>query len=459
MISSPGALVGRLLGMTKGEGLRAQLLRGGMGSISVKLGQTILTFLVSVVLARMLGSEGFGVYSFVYALIMVMAMPAQFGLANLAMRETAKAQADGHWGLMHGLWRWVNTAASVLSFSLLIGAGILAWIFSGYFTLVQIATFAWGMALLPLVLFSNLRGGILRGLRHVVAGQIPEFVVRPGVLVVLVLSVGLLWPNTRFTAPMAMALHVLAGMAAFLVGVGFLWRLRPTSVRRAALSIYDTRAWIASAIPLAFVAGMQVVNRHTDIVMLGFITAAEDVGVYRVVAQGGILVTFGLQAVNMVVAPRFAQLRNTDDMIRLQRIVTMSARASFLIALPVVFCFVIWGSEILQVVFGPEFVRGHTPLVILAFGQLVNAGMGSVGFLLNMTGHERDTARGVAVAACCNIILNLILIPPFGMNGAALATALTLVIWNALLAYSARKRMGIVSGGFTRATYQANWSK
>jgi O-antigen/teichoic acid export membrane protein len=69
--------------------------------------------------------------------------------------------------------------------------------------------------------------------------------------------------------------------------------------------------------------------------------------------------------------------------------------------------------------------------------------MGSVAQLLNMTGHERDMARGVVIAAISNIVLNAVLIPPFGMQGAAIATATTLLIWNYLLYRDVKYRLGI----------------
>jgi O-antigen/teichoic acid export membrane protein len=83
--------------------------------------------------------------------------------------------------------------------------------------------------------------------------------------------------------------------------------------------------------------------------------------------------------------------------------------------------------------------------VILAFGQLINVLFGPVGILLNMTGHERDTMRGLTMAAVLNVLLSLTLIPMFGINGAAIASAITLVICNVLLWKSVRKRLDIQS--------------
>ncbi|MFO7971597.1 MAG: polysaccharide biosynthesis C-terminal domain-containing protein, partial [Desulfobacterales bacterium] len=115
--------------------------------------------------------------------------------------------------------------------------------------------------------------------------------------------------------------------------------------------------------------------------------------------------------------------------------------------LTVVFFFAL-GRPLLGLVFGAVFVNSYLPLVILMAGQMVNSAAGSVAFLLNMTGHERDTAKGVACAAGINIVLNLILIPPLGINGAATATAVSMVVWNVLLWWMVRKRLRINSMAF-----------
>ncbi|MCK5230488.1 MAG: polysaccharide biosynthesis C-terminal domain-containing protein [Desulfobulbaceae bacterium] len=87
-------------------------------------------------------------------------------------------------------------------------------------------------------------------------------------------------------------------------------------------------------------------------------------------------------------------------------------------------------------------------MAILAAGQLINAAMGSMGFLLNMTGYERDVARTLLMTAGLNILLNLALIPTFGMAGAASATAVSLTLWSILLYRIVKRRIGINSTAF-----------
>jgi O-antigen/teichoic acid export membrane protein len=104
-------------------------------------------------------------------------------------------------------------------------------------------------------------------------------------------------------------------------------------------------------------------------------------------------------------------------------------------------------------VFGAEYESAYVPLVILCVGQLVNASMGSVGALLNMTGHERDTTKSILVAAVVNVALNLSLVPHWGIIGAAVATASTLTVWNLIMWHKVRARIGIEPSLFFRRRY------
>ena len=98
--------------------------------------------------------------------------------------------------------------------------------------------------------------------------------------------------------------------------------------------------------------------------------------------------------------------------------------------------------------FGQEFVSGSPALIILSGAQLVNAAAGSVGLTLMMTGHERSTAYGLFVSAVVNVVLNAVLIPQFGVVGAAVATATSTILWNVLLIIEVYRKLGIDSTAF-----------
>lgn len=430
--------------ITKRNDLPGQVVRGGIGSLAIKAAHAALGFMLAVVLARVLGPEGYGIYSFALAIIMFTAIPSQVGIPRLVVRETARTQADADWGLMRGLWRWSNTAVFGASALGMLAVGAIL-VFVGTSTEHgRTATIGTGIALIPLIALANVRAASLRGLHLVVLGQLPESVFRPTILLLLIAGwITIFGSSNSLTSQTAMGLHILAAGITFLIGSLMLLKAQPEAISRRPILRHESIAWRKAIIPLAMITGLQSINNHADLIILGIFRPNDEVGIYRAVFQIALLVIFGLQAINQVLQPHFARLHRQGAMRKLQDLVSQSAKTILVLALPPVAIFVFFGPEILGWVFGDKFKTGGTPLSILAFGQLINAGIGSVGVLLTMTGHERDALRGVAVAAISNIALNFILIPHFGMTGAATASTLTLIIWNFLLRHSVKKRLAL----------------
>jgi O-antigen/teichoic acid export membrane protein len=439
--------------LIQGSGLRAQLFRRGIGSIVVKASGMLLSLALAIILARTLGPEGYGIYTYTFALVSLLAIPAQLGLPALVIRETAKAQASENWGLMRGCWRWATLVASALSLTLTFISSAIAWILANNFADIQLTTFALGLLLIPLITLGNLRGAALQGLRHVVLGQLPETLVRPGILLYLLGITTLFWPSGSLTAAGAMALHGLAAAIAFTTGVWLLWRTRPAPIQANPAPVYHCRSWLASTLPLAFIAGMGIINQQTDILMLGFFTTADKIGIYRVSLQGASLVSFGLTAIGMVTWPYFARFHEQGDMASFQKVATLSARGMLSLALPFTIIFIIFGEGLLNFIFGRAYTDAYLPLIILAIANMIHAAFGTVGPLLNMTGNEKTTAKGIAIAASCNIFFNLILIPYFSILGAAIATSIALVIWNFVLWRAVRHKLGVDSSVFNLTNY------
>jgi len=441
---SEGLLV--LFRRLAGQTVNSRLGREALWSLGLKIVYTGFAFLSTIMLARLLGAAGYGVYAWVYALTALLSVPSQFGLPNLVLRETARGMAKGDYGTVKGVWTWSGRIALGISLGLVGLAALAAWLFREAFPGERLTTFAWALALVPLVVLGKLRGAALQGLHRIIEGQLPENLVRPALLVLLMAGETLLFGHALSPGD-AMVLHVLAAAVAFGAGTWMLWRATPNTVRFAR-PLFENKAWFLSTLPLAIIAGLNLVNRQADILILGFFVPPADIGVYRVAAQTSLLACFGLEAMNMVVAPRFAHLYARGEMARLQRIVTASARGILGFNLAVTGGFVVLGRPLLRVVFGPAYEAAYLPLMILLGGQMINSAAGSVGFLLNMTGHEREAALGMGVAAALNILLNLLLIPLWGIQGAAVATGVSLIAWNVLLSWKVRKRLGINSLAF-----------
>jgi O-antigen/teichoic acid export membrane protein len=165
--------------------------------------------------------------------------------------------------------------------------------------------------------------------------------------------------------------------------------------------------------------------------------------VYQVVLRGANLIPFFLYSVNDVLAPNISKLYIDNDMSSLQNIITTSARIVFLFTLPVAFVMIFFGKWLITLFFGAEFAYGALPLSILSAAHLITVSMGCTIILLNMTYNERETLKVFIIAASLNIILNAILIPNFGINGAAIATSVSFVFLNLISVIKVIKKIGI----------------
>lgn len=435
----------RLATLWQRNALAGDLLRGGLGSLTARMAEVFLGLVLLALLARGLGAEGLGVYAFSLALVSVLSVPARLGLPPLLVRETARGQAADDWAPVRGLWHLSSLLAFGVSVALGLFLAFFIWAGAVQDEILR-RTLLWSLPLIPLSALVQTQSAKLRGLRHVVAGTVPAMVIRPVLLIVLV-TIVLLTPVFRLTPPLAMGQTVFAALIALIFVVWRLRRVRPVQMNKTT-PVYKNSIWLRSAWPLALSQGLEQINRYLDIMLLGVLAVTIEVGVYRVAAQGALLVSLGLTALTMVIAPFVTRLNDRQEIEKLQKLATYTARAAVAFAIPAVLAFALIGDWLLSTIFGQDFSAAYWPLLILAIGQLGNTAFGACGLLLKMTGHEKEVANSVAGAASINVFANILLIPIFGVTGAAVATALSLVLWNIWLWQKVKKRLGIKSSAF-----------
>ena len=421
--------------------LREQLLKAASGTLLLRVTSLVAMFIGSVVLARALGPAGLGVYSLVFAIVTLLALPAQVGIPTLLVRETAKAQAKEDWSVLSGLWRWSTRIIFLSSMLITLGAFLVVLMGGERLGSELVYTLMAGLVLVPLIALGNARGAALRGLRFIVRGQLPETVIRPVLLLVFV--GGLLALGANVSSEKAMALHAAAAAIAFLIGAALLWRARPNAMIGVEADFSRTQQWLKAAIPLALIGALQIVSNQAGILLLGGFRAEDEVGIYKVATSAATLTLFGLQVVNLVMAPHMARLHAISDFERLQRLASVGAMVSSVLVLPALLVFIFIGDWLLALVYGAEFKAAYLPLIILTVGQVINALFGSVGLLLNMTGHERAAARWLTVSVLSNIGLGVLLIPQYGVLGAAVASVASLIIWNIAFWQLAKNKLGV----------------
>jgi O-antigen/teichoic acid export membrane protein len=431
----------RAVSDASGSGAFARFARAVLGAGTAKIANALLVLATSVLLARVLGADGYGVYSFAFALVSVLAIPAHAGIPTLVTREVAKYHLRSDWAMLRGLVRRANQLVVLFAAVVVPATAAVMYVASRFGERPFAGTIAWALLLIPLIALGKVRAAALAGYRRVVQAQLPELLVTPALLLTFTAIAAGARP---LTPEIAMALHGLAAVIAFGVGMALLARATPAEVQ-AAPPRYETRAWLQSVLPISFIAGMQILNTQASLLTLGAFNSPAEVAHYRVATQIASVVSLILMVTNAVIAPQISRSYHAGNTAELQTITTWSARVTALAAVPLAIVIALFGRELLRLAFGAQFEAAYAPLLLLTGAQLVNALMGSVALLLNMTGHERDTARALLISAVLTVVLTLALTPAFGTTGAATATTIGIAVWNTLLYRRVKERLGISS--------------
>jgi O-antigen/teichoic acid export membrane protein len=303
----------------------------------------------------------------------------------------------------------------------------------------MVLPFSIALISLPIISLRNIRLAVMGGLHRVVIGWLPEMLLEPLLFIIGILIISLIF-KTKLSSVEIVVIYVFVTAITLLIGNCLLNRFLPPVIKEI-IPQYQVKSWLTSALPLMLLGGMQIINSRIDILMLGAIKGTEAVGIYMAIIRGTQLISFILIAVNNVLAPTFASLYAQNHREQLQKVISQSSRGILFISLPIAASLIIFGHWYL-LLFGSEFIQGKNALIVLSIGQLINTATGSVGVLLNMTGHERYTTISVSASALLNVIGNALLIPLWGINGAAIATTISMIFFNLTKAHWAYKKLG-----------------
>lgn len=431
------------------QNLRHKLARAfkgriGQSSLAIFINKIIHTgtsFVISVALARLLGVDRYGQYVFAVSWLVLLGVPAGLGVEGLLVRNVASYTAREAWALARGVMRWAFF--SVAGVSLLVGGVAAAgawWYYHARDPLIMVMLW-FVCTLLPFTTLSRQQAAVLNGLRRPAVGQLPQLVVQPTVTLLLV-GVAVLGFAVVPAANVFLVLYGVASVAALLLAVTLTARLMPAPMRQVQPA-YHVREWWQSVPAFLLSASAAVIIERTDLLMLGVIREFSEVSVYSAALRGASQVLFVPLILNTVLAPELARAHTQGNRRELQRIVDLGVSARFLSTIPFVIGFVLFGRWFLWL-YGEEFTAGYVPLLILTVGQFTVATLQISNQTLSMTGHQHLTATCIGIGAVVNVLLNALLIPPYGMYGGAIATSVSLILSYGLATWLVWRRLGIV---------------
>jgi O-antigen/teichoic acid export membrane protein len=290
----------------------------------------------------------------------------------------------------------------------------------------MLATFLLALPLIPVLVLVRTKQAMVRGLMRLGRGQVAEGLVLPATFLGLLTLMALdLVPRDPRSA---MALQVVASLAALAWAASVLRASLPPEVRDAPAELARSHWWQAS-LTMFFITAVRVVNSKADVLLLGAFQGAESVGLYNAAARGAELTTLPVVVAGVILAPRFASLHARGAHDELWKLFWIGTAAMALSSAPLAGGLLLFGEQALGL-FGPEFPAGNRVMTILVLGQWLTAATGPAGPMLVMTGRERITMGWVVGGTMLNVTLNLLLIPTWGAEGAALATATSMGVLN-----------------------------
>jgi O-antigen/teichoic acid export membrane protein len=404
-----------------------ELLSGASSALVIKAAGLGLGYAFAVAVTRSAGADAWGVFSLCFTVLTLASIAARMGTDTALLRLMAAGQggrAEAA-GLVRVATRLVLPSAVVCALAVHFGAEVLAGrIFHKPQLAAAIRTAAWGV---PPVALSLLLSQGLRGLRRVAEYSFFDLVAR-------FLSALALFPLAlRLTTP------ELAPVLAFVIGAYLVAAANLLVMRSRVRGLPQgdpARAWsgggralLAIGFPLLLASSAVYLKGWVDTVMLGIMRTEAEVGVYNLALKLATLAGLPLVAVNSIAAPRFAAAYGRGDQAALRREVEHSGRLILVSSVPIAAVLIIFAGPLLSV-FGREVAVGVPTLRVLTLGFLLSALVGSVGYLLQMTGRQWFFQAVTTVTLVFNVLSNLLLIPRFGIMGAGISTAAGLVVWN-----------------------------
>jgi O-antigen/teichoic acid export membrane protein len=188
------------------------------------------------------------------------------------------------------------------------------------------------------------------------------------------------------------------------------------------------RKLLTFSVPTGFAGTFTLLTDWTGRLFVGIFRPAYEAGIYQTASQISLIFVVILNAMNTIFSPMIADLYHRKENIRMEELYRVSTKWGLYLIAPLYLVIMIFPQEFISSIFGIKYVSGYLPMMILVTTQVVNVGTGAVGHLLIMTGNQNNwfITSGLSMTLC--IVLNALLVPDYGMLGAAVATAIAISI-------------------------------
>lgn len=421
----------------------AELIKGSSTALVLRVIGLGFGYIFTLIITRGYGAKAMGIFALSFTVLQISSVIGRLGMDTALLRFVAEYSSQGKWEVVKDVYK--KALKLIIPFSVLLSLSI--YLTSPYlakyifhkeylYTYFRIAS----LGIAPFVLIF-INSGSLRGLK-----KIKEYVFLQNIGTFF-FSFIFLWLMTyifynskstiRNSSYIPLTVYIISVFIIFFLS-HLLWlkHLKPNTVHLTKsinsmniISSINYKTLLSISTPMLLSSSLAFIMQWTDTIMLGMFRTEAEVGIYAVALKVSMITSLTLFAINSIAAPKFAEFYGKGDIEGLGKVAQQSTKLIFWTSFPVLLIFFIFPSFILGI-FGEEFKAGAVALIILTFGQFVNAISGSVGLILQMSGKQNIFQNIIVTAAIINIFLNSLFIPKFGIIGAAFASMLSMVFWN-----------------------------
>jgi O-antigen/teichoic acid export membrane protein len=184
---------------------------------------------------------------------------------------------------------------------------------------------------------------------------------------------------------------------------------------------------LRASYPMALSAISYFLMQSTDVLFISAYDTFESVAYYSIAVKLATVTALALISVNIVIAPKIASIYNDKNFYQLKLILKKATRMNVVISLPIIIILLFFSEYVLST-FGSNYILAKNALWILLIAQFFNSITGPSALYLNMTGRQKKLNVILVISLLINVVLNIILVPDFGMLGAAISTTTSFVI-------------------------------
>ena len=433
-LNAASAVLARLNGLAGTRSGDREISNAAVSVYAMRLGGVATAFLLQVVVAMLLGAESFGIFAFAWVLATTIGQFCCCGFNETSNRFLPAYIVSGDLARARGFVQFssffVFTVSAVVCLASIAGMVLARGLIPEDYFLPSVLA----LTCAPLLCITHLKETFSISRSLPLRGLTPTYVVRP------LLLMGFVWAfiHTGLSAPgadMALGALLIASLIALVLQSSLLHRPLKQQLGTGKATT-EVGMWLGASLPLLFAQGFFLLATSLDIFVLSAIVSAEQVGVYFAAAKIVTAVSFIQMAVGAAITRRLSEAVQTgsgrDFDSHFER-----GRAMMMWPTLVGVAIVSLASPFILRVFGPEFPVAAPVVLILSAGILIQSLAGPIQERMMVMGQQRAIALIIAGSLAFNVALSIALTLMMGIAGAAVASALSIVLRISLMRYYA----------------------